>query len=617
MSFSIGSINFKLIFVILVFVCIPLLIFGQIWYEKTTATIENNAVQYSQDLLKQTNEYLDFYMNDLEQASVPLLSKPQVQSYLDLEEETSSPYDRFITSQRIREDAFAGILDGRSEIFGISMINKQGMQVHNYIKADGYLNMGEIRDRNRKLWSDVKTLEAYQVLDIDVIQETPVLTIVRKVFNENTYDTSGLLIINLRLDKISGIVNEVTSSHFNDVWIVDDQDKIIYHPNKKKLGNTFSYEHKSAYHENSFFINRNESLKTLRVYDHSTQTGWTMVASVPLGNIIDSLITLRSSTMWIGLLLIGVALLFVGGFSFFLTHSLTNLQKLMKKVESGNFAIERKKPLPFYRDDEVSGLYDSFYQMTEKLKHLIQEVKHSKVVEKELELKNRESEFQAMQSQINPHFLYNTLEIINSYAIIENQPMISKMTTSLADMFRYNVSNSKKIVTLSEELQQIRSYLEIQEERFDDLTVSIQCEEKTAGHNVLMPRLTLQPVIENAFVHGYEEHELNPEFIGIFGEKESHFYKLSIVDRGKGMPPETKKEFNDAFYYNHDLSDGNKTTKRIGLINVHKRLHGNFGPPYRLTIKQSDEEGTIVEILLPYADHVEKEESYVYSHNGR
>ncbi|SFP67012.1 sensor histidine kinase [Salibacterium halotolerans] len=606
MSFSIGSINFKLIFVILVFVCIPLLIFGQIWYDKTTASIENNAVRYSQDLLKQTNEYLDFYMNDLEQASVPLLSKPQVQKYLDLKEEKSSRYERFIISKRIQEDAFAGILDGRSEIFGISMINKQGMQVHNYIKADGYLNMGQIRDRNRKLWSEVNTLEAYQVLDVTVIQETPVLTIVRKVFNENTYDTSGLLIINLRLDKIADIVNEVTSSHFNDVWIVNDQDKTIYHPNEKELGKTFSYAHKSAYHESNFFINRNESLNTLRVYDHSTQTNWTMVASVPLGSIIDSLITLRSSTMWIGLLLIGAALLFVGGFSFFLTHSLTNLQKLMKKVESGNFAIERRKPLPFYRDDEVSDLYDSFYQMTEKLRHLIQEVKHSKVVEKELELKNRESEFQAMQSQINPHFLYNTLEIINSHAIIENQPMISKMTTSLADMFRYNVSNSKKIVTLSEELRQIQSYLEIQEERFDDLAVSIQCEEETAGR-VLMPRLTLQPVIENSFVHGYEEHELNPEFIGIYGEHESHFYKLSIVDRGKGMPSETKNELNDAFYYNHDLSDGNKTTKRIGLINVHKRLHGNFGPPYRLTVTQSDEKGTTVEIILPYAGHVQSE----------
>ncbi|WP_026703114.1 sensor histidine kinase [Salibacterium aidingense] len=606
MFFSIGSINFKLFFVILVFVCIPLLIFGQLWYEKTTAAIENNAVQYSQDLLKQTNEYLDFYMNDLQQASVPLLSKPQVQSYLDLKKETSSRYERFIISQRIQEDAFAGILDGRSEIFGISMINEKGMQVHNYIKADGYLNMKEIRERNRELWNDVENLEAYQVLDIDVIHETPVLTIVRKVFDENTYDTSGLLIINLRLDKISDIVSEVTSSHFNDVWIVNDQDKIIYHPNPKELGGTFSYEHKSSYHENSFFINRNESLKTLRVYNHSSQTDWTMVASVPLGNIIDSLITLRSSTMWIGLLLIGVALLFVGGFSFFLTHSLTHLQKLMKKVESGNFNIQRKKPLPFYRDDEVSSLYDSFYQMTEKLKHLIQEVKHSKVVEKELELKNRESEFQAMQSQINPHFLYNTLEIINSHAIIENQPMISKMTTSLADMFRYNVSNSKKIVTLSEELRQIRSYLEIQEERFDDLTVSIQCEEETAGH-VLMPRLTLQPIIENAFVHGYEEHELNPEFIGIFGEKAPDYYKLSIVDHGKGMPAKTRKELNDAFYYNHDLPDGNKTTKRIGLINVHKRLHGNFGPPYRLKIKQSDDEGTIVEILLPYAGHGQDE----------
>ncbi|WP_221565875.1 sensor histidine kinase [Alkalihalobacillus sp. TS-13] len=608
MPFKLGSINSKLFFIILVFVCIPLLVLGLFWYEKTTAAIEDNAVKYSQHLLKQTNEYLDFYLIELEQATVPFLSQPQVQSYLKLDPDNSTRYERFITSQKIQDESFASILEGRSDIFGISLINDHGMQVNNYVKVNNYLDMNEIKKRNIHLWNIQKELDPYQIMDIEFVQGTPVLTVVRKVFDKHTYDTSGLLIINLRLNKLKSIINEVTLSHFKNVWIVNENDKIVYHPDHSELSKTFSYEQTENHDKDYFFINRDDSLKTLKVYDHSSTSNWTMAASVPLGKLMTNLITVRNSTIWIGLLLIGVALVFVGGFSFFLTYSLSNLQKMMKQVESGNLNIERKKPNTLSRNDEVNDLYDSFYTMTHKLNHLIKEVQHSKLVEKELELKNRESELHAMQSQINPHFLYNTLEIINSHAIIENQMMISRMTTSLADMFRYNVSNTKTIVTLKEEIQQIRSYLQIQKERFEELQVYFDIDD-TIAKEVWTARLTIQPIIENAFVHGYEDHELTPTFIGVYGKVEEHHYTLSIVDRGHGMNKGTKDGFNHAFLNNEDPPVNRKTTKRIGLINVHKRIYGSFGHPYGLYIKQSDENGTIVEIKLPYDQEEKKKEA--------
>ncbi|MGP4108123.1 sensor histidine kinase [Virgibacillus sp. L01] len=607
MSFKLSSINSKLFLIIISFVCIPLLILGNIWYEKTTTAIKNNAVQYSQHLLKQTNEYLDFYLNDLEQATVPFLSASQVQTYLELDPKKSNRYERFLISQQIQEDSFASILDGRSDIYGISLVNKKGMQIHNYVKVDEVLNMREIRKRNTRLWSNIDNLEPYQILEIDFIYGTPVLTIVRKIYDNNTYETSGLLIVNLRLNKIADIISEVTLSHFNNVLIVNNQKEIIYHPDQRELGQTFLYKQNENNNEDRFLISSIDSKKTLNVYDYSSKSNWTMVASVPLGKIMSSLMTLRNSTIWTGLLLIGVALVLVGGFSFFLTHSLTNLQQLMKKVESGNFKIKKKKPFPFYRNDEVTDLYNSFYTMTDELKRLIEEVQHSKGVEKELELKKRESELKAMQSQINPHFLYNTLEIINSYAIIEGQMMISRMTTSLADMFRYNVSNSKSVVTLQEEIDQIRSYLQIQKERFDDLDVTYEFEENEIL-DVLTARLTIQPIIENAFIHGYEEHALSPSFIGIHGKKEPHYYTLYLVDLGQGMSKKTRDDFNHAFEYLQDPPTENKTTKRIGLINVHNRIRGNFGHPFGIYIKRSDLQGTTIEVRLPYTSQARKKE---------
>jgi len=607
-SFKLSSINSKLFMIILLFVCIPLLVLGFIWFEKTTETIEENAVQYSQHLLTQTNEYMDFYLHDLEQATYPFLSNPQVQQFLDMNSLNSNRYKRFIISQQIQDEAFSPLLNGRSDIYGISLINQNGMQVHNYSKVNNYLNMDYIRQMNKELWEEVDKLEPYQFINIDFIHSTPVLTIVRKVYDKNTYNTSGLLIVNLRLNQISNIINEVTLSHFEQVWIVNDQNKIIYHPNEDQLGQTFSSKQATNQMNDRFFIQSHESLKTLMVYDYSPQSNWTMVANVPMNQIMANLISLRNSTIWIGLILIGIALLFIGGFSFSLTYSLTTLQNLMKKAQSGKLNIQKKQPLPLYRNDEISDLYNSFYNMTGDLDRLMKEIQHSKLIEKEMELKTRESELQAMQSQINPHFLYNTLEIINSHAIIEKQMMISKMTTSLADMFRYNVSNTKSVVTLEEEINQIQTYLDIQRERFEDLDVFLEVSEEEI-QEVLTARLTIQPIIENAFIHGYEEYELTPTFIGIYGEPCDDYYKLSIVDQGKGMNEQTQTMFNQAFTHHEDPPTDNKTTKRIGLINVHKRIFGNFGSPFGIYISKSDESGTMIEVRLPYTTTFNKREA--------
>ncbi len=602
------SIHAKLFFIILLFVCAPLLVLGYIWYEKSTATIEHNAVQYSQYLLKQTNEYMDFYLNDLEKATLPFLTKPEVQSFLSLNPASSTRYEKYVLSSKIQNEAFGDILEGRSDIYGISLINKNEMQVNNYVHVGDFLNMEQIKDRNLQMWKNEDQLDTYQIMNLTFIHSTPVLTIVRKVYDKNTYETSGLLIVNLRLNQIENIINEVTLSHFKNVWIVDQNNKIIYHPNENELGQTFSYQDSRQGTDDQFFINRNSAANTLQVYDHSPVSNWTMIANVPMKSIMGELISLRNSTMWIGLILIGVALLFVGGFSLSLTYSLTHLQKLMKKAQHGNLIFTKTKPLPFYRHDEISELYESFYSMTNDLNRLIAAVHYSKRKENELELKNRESELQAMQSQINPHFLYNTLEIINSYAIIENQMMISRMTTSLADMFRYNVSNTKTIVTLEEELQHIKAYMEIQKERFEDLTVVYDVNEQ-AVKAVLAARITLQPIIENAFIHGYEDHELKPDFIGIYGIKEPARYIVYIVDRGKGMSGKTMDMFNQSFEQNQDPPLTNKTTKRIGLINVHKRISSNFGDRYGLFIKQSDERGTVIQINLPFDYEVKKKEA--------
>ncbi|QST01732.1 histidine kinase [Pontibacillus sp. ALD_SL1] len=589
------SIQSKLLWVIIIFVCTPLLVFGYIWYERTTTAIQDNAVHASQQLLNQTKEYLSFYLADLKKATTPLLSSTSIQNYLKSNHTPDTRYEQYIETKRIQEEIFGQILNGRSDIFGLSLISKDGRQEHNYSQVKEFIDIDEIKKRNIDLWNNHEQFESYELLDLKFYKSTPILTIVQKIYDKNTYETIGLLIVNLHLSQIASILNEITDDHFNEVWLVNEDDTIIYHPLRNQLGQPFQSDYTK---ENISYITQHDKQKTLLVQESLPNTNWMIMASVPLEEAMTRLVTLRNFTILVGLILIGLAILFVGGFSFTLTYSLQHLQKLMREVASGKFPTEKPRPLALYQEDEISDLYNSFYSMTEKLSELIQQIRLSKLKEQELHIKTKEAELQAMQSQINPHFLYNTLEIINSYAIIEDQMEISRMTTSLADMFRYNVSNTKKVVSLEEELQHIKAYFQIQLERFEGLNVSIEVDESLTS-NVLIPRLTIQPIIENAFSHGYEEHSLVPTFIGIYGKKVNRDYLLYLVDHGKGMVAETTEAYNYAFIHNTEPPEDYRTTKRIGLLNVHKRIHSELGFPYGLFIKKSNQSGTVIEIRLP------------------
>ncbi len=259
--------------------------------------------------------------------------------------------------------------------------------------------------------------------------------------------------------------------------------------------------------------------------------------------------------------------------------------------------------------DELGELYESFNQMVEKLQRSIDEIHASELREKELTIKQRETMLKSMQAQINPHFLYNTLEVINSYAILENVMPISRMAISLASLFRYSITSGDAKISLHDEMQNVQTYLDIQKERFEHLIVDMQFSWSDLPQ-VQALRLILQPLVENVFRHAYEKHELYPEFIALAGERTLIGYRLVIMDKGGGMDSAVMDKLNQAFRSEEDAesqlpgNDWNEEKRwgHIGLWNVHQRLRLSFGAPYGLTILNSTDKGTSLEIHLPIID---------------
>jgi two-component system sensor histidine kinase YesM len=222
-----------------------------------------------------------------------------------------------------------------------------------------------------------------------------------------------------------------------------------------------------------------------------------------------------------------------------------------------------------------------------------------------MNLSKRQAQYLAMQNQINPHFLYNTLEGIRGEALTGGLDDIAKMTETLAQFFRYTISNLDQLVTLDDELTNVRNYYHIQEYRFGDrlkLDIRVENEEEDRGlvMNAKVPKLILQPVVENAIIHGVEGMP-DTGYVSILVQFTGSRLILVISDNGVGIPSGKLRTLNDrlsSIYGRFEENSGGEGG--IALANVSSRIKLLFGEDYGLSVMSEEGAGTDVEITLPY-----------------
>lgn len=583
------SIVTKLVLLIILFMCVPFFLFGYFWYTISAKTAEQNAVAFSEQLLHQTSEHLNGYFRDLERETYPLLTHPLIQQFLKIP--ANETYEQFAYTKRIKEELLPSIIFGRADIYNFSVLSKQSVDLSS-------TGGPELKKRNLRLLDALVPSQNYNVIGIDRIDAAPVLTIMRVFLDTLSYKHTGILLIDLNLNEINNICGRNRLGDTGFLWGIDRNGYTVCHPDKSKWGLKVAEEELKPYQNASGSFKKQDNGNTLVTYHRSENTGLTLISEVPLQEMNRGLNALRDVTIIIGILLGAIIFISLGAFAFSLTRSLRNLQRLMKRAEIGDLSVTAPEQ-PF--NSEMDSVNRSFNKMVNEIRRLIEVVHRSELKQKDMQIRQRESVLQAMQSQINPHFLYNTLEIINSYAIVQNSLPISRMSTALADFFRYSVNNHKPVVTLKEELAHVRTYLLIQQERYRKLDMEFDLDEEDLDQ-VSIIRLTLQPLLENVFVHGYERHRLRPSYIGIIGTREQEHYTLKVIDKGRGMDAALMEQYNRAFQEAAaGIDDASELSpfRRIGLWNVHARLAMQFGDPYGLRILRSDESGTVMEIRLP------------------
>jgi len=292
-----------------------------------------------------------------------------------------------------------------------------------------------------------------------------------------------------------------------------------------------------------------------------------------------------------------IAFVLVAGLTIFLSYQvprsitkpLQKLNEVTQQVAEGNLAVRSD----VQTGDEVGVLSDSLNTMIDKINALLEQVTKEQV-------RLRKAEFELLQSQINPHFLYNTLDAIIWLAEAGEQKKVVSMVRSLSEFFRTSLNRGKDIIYIKEELLHVRSYLEIQQVRYQDiLNYEIDVPEELDKY--LIPKITIQPLVENALYHGIKNKRGSGRII-IRGREENRKLILEIEDDGIGISKERLWQVNDG------IRKKILTGKDIyGLYNVNERIRLNFGEEYGIRIESVYGEGTKVLVILPCLEEIFEE----------
>lgn len=286
-------------------------------------------------------------------------------------------------------------------------------------------------------------------------------------------------------------------------------------------------------------------------------------------------------------------------FSNYLTGPIKKLAAASIEIAEGNLDVKGIQVKP---KDEVGILAHSFNKMSASIKQLVTDLKQKALIEKKLhaeELENirmqqllKEAEFKALQSQINPHFLFNTLNTIARTSMFEHAPNTTKLIQSLSNLLRYNLRSQDEYVTLAKEIEIVQEYTYLQKYRFQDrLKVEIEC--GVNPEKVIIPSFTLQPLVENAIIHGIEP-KIHGGTIRIKVNQKGNTIVIKIIDNGIGM---SKRKI-QALLQGSDQQYGGHTTG-IGIINVLQRLKLYFQGYEQFKITSKEGLGTKIEIILP------------------
>ena len=412
---------------------------------------------------------------------------------------------------------------------------------------------------------------------------------------KGTDTVQGILLIHLNYTGLKLLLDGVTLGNEGYIYLIDGNGEIIYHPRAQLIESGLEHENNRAVSEYRDGIYQETFQGEERVITVKSvgYTGWKLIGVAPRQTVSLNSLKTQLLVVFVAAFILFLMSLVNSYISSRITTPIRKLELSVNEIEKGNLNAKVDAEGSY----EIRHLGQSVQNMAKQIQVLMADI----VSEHE---KKRKQEFDTLKSQINPHFLYNTLDIIVWMIENEKPDQAVKAVTALARFFRISLSRGKSIITVKDELEHVRNYLMIQHMRFKNrFSYTIEAEDEVLELASL--KLMLQPLVENAIYHGMEFMDGDGEiFISAWKEGEDLYLKVS--DNGLGMTEEqVARLFSDMPHTGSSRGSG------IGVKNVNERIRLYFGSEYGLSIESEPDEGTVVTIHLPavaYSEIRQKEE---------
>ncbi len=550
-----------------------------VYYLDSTAL--DNSTEFSGRIIHQVSKNIDSYITYMDNLTSMISNSSDAQAVV-FGASADSGYRTRLSNQ------FQDILKSRSDIRNIGVIrNKEDYLVNVSVKRINpdveLATQAWFTEALKKSGSFVLTSSHVQIL---LKGERPwVITLSRGMRNyTGGGGIDGVAFVDLNYSVISDLCEESSLGKKGYVFVIDEKGEIVYHPQQQQLFNELRTEDIGAIlsaEEETLVVGKGNSRKLYTIV-RSDVTGWTVVGSTEMSVLLNNSRRSRRVYLMITAAFVILALVVSGFLANSITRPIQRLKRSMSKVQEGDFS---EGELAVTTSNEVGSLTESFNVMTNRIRELMLQNRQ------EQEAK-RKSELRALQSQINPHFLYNTLDSIIWMAEGRKNEEVVLMTSSLAKLLRQSITAEDELVTVSAELEYCRSYLTIQQMRYKDkLSYSIEADPEILQCRII--RLILQPLIENAIYHGIKYKETKGSLM-IRAFREDELLILQIRDDGVGMDAETL----DHIFEKHKV---NYQSNGVGVYNVQQRIQLYYGQEYGIRYQSSPGEGTVAVIRLPLA----------------
>ena len=426
----------------------------------------------------------------------------------------------------------------------------------------------------------------------------PVFTLHRRIERVPTTKALGYLSIDVKLTALTDIISQLSDQKQEKIWLLDGNGNIVYGDNSEEYGKKLN----AAWYDTNIRDKQSsqgyfEEDKAMFIYQNIEGPGlnWTLVKQIPVSYLFreaNEAATINIALMVLLLITITTLTILI---SFRITAPIKQLTRYMNQVQTGKLDIDIR---PMGKD-EIGVVTERFRSMMDTINNLI-------LREYKLELTNKTNELRALQAQINPHFLNNTLQIIGTLALELKVPQIYSLLSALAKMMRYSMYNEEKIVTVKDELDHVKAYIELQKERFEN-KFSFRYDMEEALLEKFMPKMILQPIVENYFKHGFN-HSRSDGFVEItaakLGDKRM---EICIQNNGNAIPS-TKLDLlrqklqhstrTDIDLLRNTEQDKEATGSGIGLPNVLARLKLVCGDSAILTVDNLRAGGVVVRLEI-------------------